>query len=95
LAESLSFAAGSSASAPPAPEVQAPAPRGDDPDDSSDDDEDEEEEEEENVNEEANNELQDHYVGLWTVTEHYTSMIEAGHFPNLLQDVLHTLGTYV
>jgi hypothetical protein len=33
--------------------------------------------------------------GLWTVTEHYTSMIETGHFPNLLQDVLHTLGTYV
>jgi hypothetical protein len=34
LAESLAFAAGSSASAPPAPAVQAPAPGGDDPDDS-------------------------------------------------------------
>jgi hypothetical protein len=34
LAESLVFAAGSSASAPPAPVVQAPAPGGDDPDDS-------------------------------------------------------------
>jgi hypothetical protein len=34
-------------------------------------------------------------VGLWPVTEHYTSMFETGHFPNLLQDVLHTLGTYV
>jgi hypothetical protein len=38
LAESLAFTAGSSASAPPAPAVQAPAPGGDDPDDSSDDD---------------------------------------------------------
>jgi hypothetical protein len=34
-------------------------------------------------------------VGLWPVTEHYTSMFETGHFPNLLQDVLHALGTYV
>jgi hypothetical protein len=34
-------------------------------------------------------------VGLWPVTEHYTSMFEIGHFPNLLQDVLHALGTYV
>jgi hypothetical protein len=34
LAESLAFAARSSTSAPPAPTVQAPAPRGDDPDDS-------------------------------------------------------------
>jgi hypothetical protein len=55
LAESLAFAAGSSASAPPAPAVQAPDPGGDDPDDSGDDDEDDEEEEEEdeeNINEE-------------------------------------------
>jgi hypothetical protein len=66
------------------------------PVDSGDDDEDEEEEEEEeNINEEANDEQQDHYVGLWPVTEHYTSMFETGHFPNLLQDVLHALGTYV
>jgi ribosomal protein L12E/L44/L45/RPP1/RPP2 len=56
LAESLAFAARSSASAPPAPAVQAPAPGGDDPDDSGDDDEDDEEEEEENVNKEANDE---------------------------------------
>jgi hypothetical protein len=34
-------------------------------------------------------------VGLWPVTEHYTSIFETGHFPNLLQDVLHALGTYV
>jgi hypothetical protein len=97
LAESLAFAAGSSASAPLAPIVQAPSPGGDDPDNSSDDNEDDEEEEEdeENLNEEANEEQQDHYVGLWTVTEHYTSMFETGHFPNLLQDVLHALGTYI
>jgi hypothetical protein len=85
LVESLAFAAGSSASAPPAPIVQAPAPKGDDPDDSGDDDEDDEEEEdEENINDEANEEQQDHYVGLWPVTEHYTSMFETGHFPNLV-----------
>jgi hypothetical protein len=94
LAESLAFATGSSALAPPAPAVQAPAPGGDDPDDFGDDDEDEEEEEE-NVNEEPNDEQQDHYAGLWPVTEHYSSMFEKGHFPNLLQDVLHALGTYV
>jgi hypothetical protein len=60
LAESLAFTAGSSASAPPAPAVQAPAPGGDDPDDSRDDDEDDdnEEDDEENVNEEANEEQQ-------------------------------------
>jgi ribosomal protein L12E/L44/L45/RPP1/RPP2 len=98
LAKSLAFVARSLASAPPAPAVQAPAPGGDDPDDSGDDDEDDEEEEEEdeeNINEEANEEQEDHYVGLWPVTEHYTSMFETGHFPNLLQDVLHALGTYV
>jgi hypothetical protein len=44
---------------------------------------------------EANDEQQDHYVGLWPVTVHYTSMFETGHFLNLLQDVLHALGTYV
>jgi hypothetical protein len=98
LAESLAFVAGSSALASPAPAVQAPALGGDNPDDSGDDDEDDKEEEEdgeENINEEANEEQQDHYVGLWPVTGHYTSMFETGHFPNLLQDVLHTLGTYV
>jgi hypothetical protein len=58
--------------------------------------EDEEEEEEaENVNEKAHNEQQDHLLRLWPVTEHYTSMFEARHFTNLLQDVLHALGTYV
>jgi hypothetical protein len=52
LAESLAFAAGSSALAPPTPAIQAPAPRGDDPDDSGDDDEDDDDEEddEENIN---------------------------------------------
>jgi hypothetical protein len=98
LAESLAFAAGSSASTLPAPAVQAPTPGGDDPDDSGHDDEDDDEEEdydEENINDEANDEQQDHYVGLWPVTEHYTSMFDTGHFPNLLQDVLHALGTYV
>jgi hypothetical protein len=96
LVESLAFAAGVSSSAPPAPAVQAPTPGGDDPDDSSDDDEDDdEEEEEENVNEEANDEQQDNFEVIWPVTEHYTSMFETGHFTNLLQDVLHALGTYV
>jgi hypothetical protein len=86
LAKSLAFAAGSSASAPPAPAVQAPAPGGADLDDSGDDDEDDEEEDddEENLNEKANEEQQDHYVGLWPVTEHYTSMFETEHFPNPL-----------
>jgi hypothetical protein len=92
LAESLAFTAGSLTSAPPAIAVQAPAPGGNDPDDSGDDAEDEEEEEEE---ENVNDEKQDHYVGLWPVTEHYTSMFETGHFPNLLTDVLYALGTYV
>jgi hypothetical protein len=92
LAESLAFTAGSSSLAPPAPAIQAPALGGDDPNDSGDDDEDEEEE---NINEEANSEQEDHFVGLWLVIKHYTSMFEAGHFPNLLQDVLHALGTYV
>jgi hypothetical protein len=97
LAESLAFAAGSSASAPPAPAVQAPAPEGDDPDDSGDDDEDDndEEDDEENVNKEADGVQQDYFMGSGPITEHYTSMFETGHFPNLLQDVLHTLGTYV
>jgi hypothetical protein len=34
-------------------------------------------------------------MGFGPVTEHYTSMFETGHFPNLMQDVLHALGTYV
>jgi hypothetical protein len=95
LAKSLAFAAGSSASAPPALAVQAPAPGGNDPNNSGDDDEDDNNKEEENINDEANDEQQDHYVGLWAFTEHYTSMFDTGHFPNLLQDVLHALGTYV
>jgi hypothetical protein len=97
LAESLVFAARTSTSAPPAPAVQAPAPEGDDPDDSRDDDEDdnEDEDDEENVNEEANDAQQDYFMGFRPIIEHYTSMFEAGHFPILLQDVLHALGTYV
>jgi hypothetical protein len=34
-------------------------------------------------------------MGFGPVVEHYTSMFEMGHFPNLLQEVLHALGTYV
>jgi ribosomal protein L12E/L44/L45/RPP1/RPP2 len=52
LAESLAFAARSSTSAPPAPAVQAPAPRGNNPDDSRDDDDEDDdnnEDEEEHV----------------------------------------------
>jgi hypothetical protein len=96
LAESLAFAARSSTSAPPAPAVQAPAPGGDDLDDSGDDDEDDDDEnDEENINEEANGDHQDYFMGFGPITELYTSMFETGHFPNLLQDVLHALGTYV
>jgi hypothetical protein len=97
LAESLAFTARLSALTSPTPTVQTPAPRGDDPDDSGedDDDDDKEEEDEENINDEANDEQQDHYMGLCPVTQHYTSIFETRHFPNLLQDVLHALGTYV
>jgi hypothetical protein len=97
LVESLAFVARSSTSTPPAPTVQAPAPEGDDPDDFGDDDEDDDddEEDEENVNEEANYAQQDYFMGFGPVTEHNTTMLETGHFPNLLQDVLHALGTYV
>jgi hypothetical protein len=93
LAESLAFAARSSTSAPPAPVVQAPALGGDDPEDSGDDDEDDnddDEDDEEHINEEANYAQQDYFMGFGHVTEHYTSMFEMGHFPNLL----HVLGTY-
>jgi hypothetical protein len=92
LSLSLAFAVGASSSAPPALTVQAPAPGGDDPDDSGDDDDDEENNNEE---EEANDEQEDNFVGIWSITKHYTSLFETGHFPNLLQDVLHALGTYV
>jgi hypothetical protein len=98
LAESLAFVARSSTSAPPAPAVQAPAPGGDDPDDSWDDDdedEDDDEDDEEHINEEANYAQQDYFMGFGPITEHYTSMFETGHFHNLLQDVMHALGTYV
>jgi hypothetical protein len=98
LVESLAFAAKSSTSAPPAPAVQAPTPGGDDRDDSGDNDEDDDddnEDDEENVNKEANDAQQDYFMGFGPVTKHYTSMFETGHFPNLLQDVLHSLGTYV
>jgi hypothetical protein len=98
LAESLAFAARSSTSAPPAPVVQAPAPGGDDPNDSRDDDDeddDDNEDEEEQVNEEANYTQQDYFMGFGPIVEHYTLMFETGHFPNLLQDVLHALRTCV
>jgi hypothetical protein len=97
LVESLAFAAGSSTSAPPAPAFQAPAPGGDDPDDSGDDDDDDDDEEggDEHVHEEADYAQQDNFMGFGPVVEHYTSMFETGHFPNLLQEVLHALGTYV
>jgi hypothetical protein len=95
LAESLAFVAGSSTLAPLAPVVQAPAPGGDNPDDSRDDDDEDDiddEGEEEHVNEEANYAQQDYFMGFGHVVEHYTSMFETGHFPNLLQEVLHVLG---
>jgi hypothetical protein len=97
LAKSLAFTARSSTSAPPAPAVQAPAPGGDDPDDSRDDEEDDndDKDDEENINEEANYAQPDYFMRFGPVTELYTSMFETGHFPNLLQDVLHALGTYV
>jgi hypothetical protein len=95
LAESLAFAAGSSTSALA---FQAPAPGGDDPDDSGDDDDEDDDDEEggdEHVHEEADYAQQDNFMGFGPVVEHYTSMFETGHFPNLLQEVLHALGTYV
>jgi hypothetical protein len=95
LAESLAFAARSSTSAPPAPAFQAPAPGGDDPDDSGDDDDEDEEGGDEHVHEEADYAQHDYFMGFGPVVEHYTSMFETGHFPNLLQEVLHALGTYV
>jgi hypothetical protein len=98
LAESLAFAAGSSTSAPSAPAFQAPAPGGDDPDDSRDDDDEDDDDDEggdEHINEEADYAQQDNFMGFGPVVEHYTSMFETGHFPNLLQEVPHALGTYV
>jgi hypothetical protein len=99
LAESLAFAAGSSTSASSAPAFQAPAPGGDDPDDSGDgddeDDDDEDDGEDGHINEEADHAQQDNFMGFGLVVEHYTSMFEIGHFPNLLQEVLHALGAYV
>jgi hypothetical protein len=98
LAESLAFAARSSMSAPSAPAFQAPAPGGDDPDNSEDDDDEDDGDEEggdEHVHEEADYAQQDNFMGFGPVVEHYTSMFETGHFPNLLQEVLHALGTYV
>jgi ribosomal protein L12E/L44/L45/RPP1/RPP2 len=84
LSESLVFATGASSSTPLAPADQSPTPRGDDPDDSGNDEEEEEEKEEENNNEEANDKQEDNFVGIWPITEHYTSMFETGDFPNLL-----------
>jgi hypothetical protein len=98
LAESLAFAVGSSTSAPSALAFQAPAPGGDDPDDSRDDDDEDDDDEEggdEHVHEEADYAQQDNFMGFGPIFEHYTSMFETGHFPSLLQEVLHTLGTYV
>jgi hypothetical protein len=95
LSESLAFLAGASSSGPPAPAAQALAPGGDDPDDFGDGGEDDDDDDEENKNEEANNEQENNFVGIWPVTEHYTSMFETGHFANVLHDVLHELGTYV
>jgi hypothetical protein len=97
LAESLAFTARSSTPAPTAPVVQAPTLGCIDPDDSGDNDEDDDNDknDEENVNEEANGDQQDNFMGLGHVTEHYTLMFETEHFPNLLHDLLHALGTYV
>jgi hypothetical protein len=96
--EPHAFVAGASSLVPPVSVAQAPAPGGDDPDGSGDDGDDDEYNEEENFNhEDANNEQEqeEKFVGMWPAAEHYTSMFESGHFPNLLQDVLHVLGTYV
>jgi hypothetical protein len=84
--EPHAFAAGASSLAPPV--LVAPVLAGDDDDDN---------EKENSNNEDPNNEQEqeDNFVGMWPVTEHYTSMFEMGHFSNLLQDVLHALGTYV
>jgi hypothetical protein len=98
LVASLAFAARSSTLALPTPAVQAPTPGDDDLDDSGyndDEDDDDDEDKEEQVNEEANYAQQDYFMGFGPITEHYTSMFETRHFPNLLQDVLHALGTYV
>jgi hypothetical protein len=97
LSKSHAFVAGASSSAPPVPVVQSPAPRGDDLHDSGEDEDDKEEEEEENNDniEDANNEQEDNFVGLRPIVELYTLMFEMGHFPNLLQDVLHAMRTYV
>ena len=87
LTKPHAFAVGASSSALPMLVTQAPAPGCDDPDDSSNDGGDDEDEEEENDNnEDANNqqEQEDDFVGMWPVAEHYTSMFETGHFPNLL-----------
>jgi hypothetical protein len=95
LAESLAFAARSSTSTPA---FQAPAPGGDDPDDSGDDDDEDDNDEEggdEHIHEEADYAQQDNFMGFGPVVKHYTSMFETGHFPNLIQEVLHALGTYV
>jgi hypothetical protein len=94
LSEFHAFVAGPSSSAPPVLVAQVPAPGGDDLDDSGDDEDEEEEENNDNIVD-ANNEQEDNFVGLWPVAEHYTSMFETGHFPNLLHDVLHALGTYI
>jgi hypothetical protein len=87
LAESLAFTARSSTSAQPAPAFQAPAPEGDDPYDSGDDDGEDDDDEEggdEHVHEEADYAQQDYFMGFGPIVEHYTSMFETGHFPNLL-----------
>jgi hypothetical protein len=91
LTESHPFVVGASSLVPSIPVAHALAPVCDDPDDS--DDEDDEEENNDNI-EDVNNEQEDNFVGLRPIAEHYTSMFETEHFPNLLQDVLHELGTY-
>jgi hypothetical protein len=74
LSESHAFAARTSSLALPVPVAQAPAPRGDDPDDSGDgeDDDNEAEEEEENNNEEANDEQEDNFVGIYGLSPSIT-----------------------
>jgi hypothetical protein len=87
LAESLAFVARSSTSTPCAPAFQAPAPGGDDLDDSGDDDDEDDDDEEggdEHIHEEADYTQQDNFMGFGPIVEHYTSMFETGHFPNLL-----------
>jgi hypothetical protein len=89
--EPHAFVAGASSSAPHVLVAQAPTPRVDDLDNSGDDEDndDDEEDNQDDNNGDANNnnnkpDQNNDFVGLCPIAEHYTSMFEMGHFPNLL-----------